>query len=256
MKRRSIIIFFSLLSFVGGLCAKGGAEEAQEMFQRGNAAYDSGDYQGAAELYEAVREAGWQSWELHYNMGNAYYRLEEMGPSVLNYERALRLAPNKRMVKENLALARSKTVDNIEELPRMFLVEWGSAVVHLLTPRGWRTVLVVLIALLSAAGSIFFISKDYRMRRWTFIAGAVLLVLIIISAVDATIAAKNVTYKGEAIVMEPLLVVKGSPDPKSVDKFVLHEGTKVRITERQDKWWHVEIADGKNGWIAGGAEEI
>ena len=221
-----------------------------------NTAYDSGQYDVASANYRTIIEEGYGSWELYYNLGNAYYRQDSLGKAILSYERALRLAPNKKIVKDNLALARSKTSDNIEELPQMFLIEWTQAIVSLTTPRGWRAIIIVLVFLLSATACIFFIAKDYKLRKSMFVVGAILLLLTFFSSIDATISAKNLSNSKKAIVTEPMTIVKSSPDPKSVDKFVLHEGTKLTITDSQDEWWHIEIADGKSGWMRGGAERI
>ena len=168
----------------------------------------------------------------------------------------MRLAPNKQIIKDNLELARRKTVDNIEQLPKMFLVQWVQTIVHLTTTRGWRTIFLSLLFLTAAALCIFFIAKEYRLRRAMFVTAAVLLFFTIISGINTAISAKNVTNNNEAVVIEPMLVVKGSPDAKSVDKFIVHEGTLLTITDRQDDWWQISLADGKSGWINNGAEII
>ena len=249
-------IFLLAIFSASNACATSTIDIMEKYFADGNEAYESGDYELAAEIYCKIIDEGFTSWQLYYNLGNTYYRLDEIGRSILNYERALRLAPNKQVVKDNLALASSKTVDNIEELPRMFLVEWTQAIVQLTTPLGWRVIVIILMVLLCAAGCLFFTAQSYKLRKIMFIVGSVLLVLTIISGIDAAISTKNATNRNRAVILEPMVVVKGSPDAKSVDKFILHEGTRVNITDRQDSWWQIEIADGKSGWIESGAEII
>lgn len=255
MKRFSIFLILSVI-FLTTSYANETSEEARQLFLEANAAFDSGEFQHAEVIYSSLCQNGWQSWELYYNLANTYYRLDYMAQAILYYERALRLAPNKKIIKDNLALARSKTQDKIDELPRLFLLEWVDAIVNTLTPKGWRSLIIIFMVLMSSALCVFFITKDYRYRKWSFIIGSFILFFLIISAVNATISVRNVTDKSKAIVVQPLLVVKGAPDAKSVDKFVLHEGTKLTITDQQDQWWQVEIADGKSGWITGGAEII
>ena len=89
-----------------------------------------------------------------------------------------------------------------------------------------------------------------------FIIGAVMLLFTLFSAINAAISVKNVTNKDEAVVIETMVVVKSSPDAKSVDKFILHEGAELTITDRQDHWRQIKIADGKSGWIDSGIETI
>lgn len=252
MKKLLPILAFLLFA----IAASATPDEQKARFQQANKAYENGDYEQAAELYDAIVADGYDSWELRYNLGNTHYRLDNIGPSILNYERALRMAPGKKVVKDNLALARSHTTDNIEQLPGLFLKEWATAVANAMPLRGWLTLTLTLALLCFASVSIFLIAKEYRIRKTIFIVGIALLAITLLSTLNAAISVHNATKDNEAIIMSPLVVVKGSPDAKSVDKFVLHEGTKVTIGDIQDNWWQIEIADGKNGWIDGGAERI
>jgi hypothetical protein len=228
----------------------------EALFADANAAYDSRDYQQAADSYNQILDAGFASWELYYNLGNAYYRLDQIGLAIINYERALRLAPIKQIIKDNLELARSKTTDNIEQLPKLFLVQWMENISRITSPRGWRVLLLAALILTAATACIFFIAKDYRTRRTLFIIGGILLIVTIFFAFNTAFSAKSVTNNKEAVVIDPMIVVKGSPDAKSVDKFIIHEGTTFTISDRQDKWWQITLADGKSGWINSGAEII
>lgn len=256
MKRILYIISLSiaLTAFLPLCGAK--TDNAEQLFAEGNALYEAGEYEAAAEKYTEVLNHGQSSWSLYYNLGNAYYRMEEYGQSILNYERARKMAPNSQIVKDNLALAKSKCTDNIEELPRLFLLDWIDSIVNIASPRGWRTITAILVCMLCIAAVFFFVSHDYKIRKIMFIIGSILILLITFSAIDAAISAKRLSTHNNAIITSPMVVVKGSPDAKSIDKFILHEGTKVTINDRQDDWWQIEIADGKNGWINSGAEEI
>lgn len=246
------LIALSIHSFA----TAGNGDAMQQTFVQANKAYDSGDYASAAKQYNAIADAGYANWEVYYNLGNCHYRLDEPGLSIANYCRALRLAPNKTVIKDNLALARSKATDNIEQLPKSFLVQWTQSIVSLASPRGWRVILVLFVFVLSASICIFFCAREYKLRKYMFIVGAVLLFFTLFSAFNAAISVKNVTNKDEAVVIEPMVVVKSSPDAKSVDKFILHEGAELTITDRQDHWRQIKIADGKSGWIDSGIETI
>ena len=80
-----------------------------DLFRQGNEAYRQSDYQQAIEAYTAVLDAGYENADLYYNLGNAYYRTEQMGMAVLCYERALRIEPGFAEAKQNLALANART---------------------------------------------------------------------------------------------------------------------------------------------------
>jgi len=59
----------------------------------------------------------------------------------------------------------------------------------------------------------------------------------------------------EAILISPTVTIKSSPDEKSVDLFVLHEGTKVQLKDQIGNWYEIRIANGSVGWIPASAVE-
>ena len=126
------------------------AQTPQELMLRANNAYSQGHFAEAVDCYNAVLNAGYQSADLYYNLGNAHYRLDEYGLAILNYERALRLKPNFRDARQNLDLANSKTEEEIPPLPEIFLAQWAHKVVSWFSPTGWRILFLCLGAALLA----------------------------------------------------------------------------------------------------------
>ena len=225
------------------------AQTPQQLMQRGNDAYAKGDFVAAAQAYNAVLDAGYESADLYYNLGNVYYRQEEYGLSILNYERALRLKPNFRDAKQNLDLADSKTEDQIAALPEIFLAQWAHSVVAWFSPTGWRICTLILLALLGTAVVIFLLSRDYAWRKGALIGGIVTLVFLLLCIACTISASVRYNRHNQAIVTAPMAVVKSSPEENSIDKLVLHEGTKVNIEETLGEWHKIQIADGNNGWL-------
>lgn len=235
-------LYFLLLATVS-------AQTPQQLMQKGNDAYGKGDYAAAVEAYNAILDAGMHSADLYYNLGNAYYRQEELGLAILNYERALRLNPRFRDARQNLDLAYSKTEDKIDSLPQIFIVHWVQSVISWFSHTGWLIVLLILVALLGALTVLFFVSSDYAWRRRSLLIG-IFVSLILLLAIGCTIAS-HVQYNrhDRAIVTSPMIVVKSSPEAHGIDKMILHEGTKVEIEETLGEWHKIEIADGNNGWV-------
>ena len=217
--------------------------------QKGNDAYSHGDYAAAIEAYNAILDAGQHSADLYYNLGNAYYRQEELGQAILNYERALRLTPRFRDARQNLDLAYSKTEDHIDPLPQIFLVTWAQSVVSWFSPNGWLVVLLLLVATLGALAVLFFVSGDYGRRKRSLLF-APLCGLVLLLAVGCAIASfRQANRHDKAIVTSPMIVVKGSPESHSIDKMILHDGTPVDIEETLGDWHKIHIADGNTGWV-------
>lgn len=224
------------------------AQTPAELFEAGNKAYKSGQYAEATMQYEAALSQGQESAALYYNLGDSYFRQGELAQAILNFERAKRLAPTDNDIQENLDFVYSKTQDKIQPIPRLFFVELWYDINTAMSPRGWLNCCIVLMFLLCACVVIFFLSKDYLWCKSSLIVGICLVCLLLFAGANAISSAHNATAHNEAIVTSPMSVVKSSPDPASVDKFVLHEGTKVKVDDEVDGWYKITIADGNKGW--------
>lgn len=224
------------------------ARTTEDLVRTADAMYRDGDYPASIEAYEAILASGQSSADLYYNLGNAYYRTGEIGHSILNYERALRLKPNMRDAKENLALANSKTADRIAQLPQLFVVRWIDWLCTALSPAAWRTLWLVLLAVIGVALVLFRLGHTIGIRKAALIGGTSALLLLIVATLLLLSATSRYNAHSHAIVMEQSVTVKSSPEHQSVDKLILHEGTKVEIMEQLSGWYKIRIADGTSGW--------
>ena len=239
--KKTLIILIALLPV--SLFAQG----AKQLAAEADSLYRTGEYQRAAETYEAVIATDSVNADLYYNLGNSYYRLNQMGLAILNYERALRLSPSMADAEENLALANSHTADRITKLPRLFIVRWIDSLVQQL-PSTWRVVSLILFTLLCAAVVIFVLSSSLGWRKGSFTAIIISAVLLIGSLLLLFASSHRFNTRADAIIMQPSVSVKSSPEQQSVDKLILHEGTKVTITESLSGWEKITLADGTTGW--------
>jgi tetratricopeptide (TPR) repeat protein len=216
--------------------------------QNGDDLYRMGDYQAAAEAYEATLAGGLSSPELHYNLGGAYYHEGQFGKAILNYERALRLDPSFTDAKENLALANSHTVDRIAVLPQPLFVRWWNSLCTALLPSGWRIVWLVIFTILVAAIVVLRIGNTVAIRK-TALAASAASVLLLIAATALLIGSTHrFNAHSEAIVTQQAVTLKASPDAKSADKMTVHEGTKATITDELPGWYKITLSDGTVAW--------
>jgi tetratricopeptide (TPR) repeat protein len=214
-----------------------------------DSAYVRGEYQKAVGLYEnLLREGG--SPDLYYNLGNAYYRSENITQAVLNYERALLLSPGDRDIRFNLQLARSKTIDKIVPESEMFFVTWYHSLVNLMSVDGWARTAIISLALVIVLSLVYLFSQPVWLRKIGFFGGITLLVVFIFANVFAHQQKQSLVHRKGAIVMSPSVTVKSTPAANGTDLFILHEGTKVIITDgSMREWKEIRLADGKEGWI-------
>ena len=214
-----------------------------------DSSYARGEYQQAIKDYEALLKQG-ASADLYYNLGNAYYRTENITRAVLNYERALLLSPGDRDIRFNLQIAQSKTIDKIVPESEMFFFTWYRTLVNLMSVDGWARTSLVSLALVIILLLVYLFSDRIWLRKIGFFGGIALLVLFVMSNVFAWQQKQNLLFRKGAIVIVPSVTVKSTPANNGTDLFVLHEGTKVMITDSSMKdWKEIRIADGKEGWI-------
>ena len=214
-----------------------------------DSAYARGQYQQAISDYEELLKGG-ASADIYYNLGNAYYRTENITRAVLNYERALLLSPGDRDIRFNLQLARSKTIDKIVPESEMFFITWYHSLVNLMSVDGWARLAIVSLALVIILSLLYLFSDRIWLRKVGFFGGTFLLVVFVLANIMAWQQKQNLLYRKGAIVTASSITVKGAPAKNGTDLFILHEGTKVIITDDGMKAWKkIRLADGKEGWI-------
>ena len=214
-----------------------------------DAEYSKGNYVQAIKDYEELLKKQ-KTAELYYNLGNAYYRTDNIVQSVLAYERALMLSPGDDDIRFNLQMARSKTIDKITPESEMFFVSWWRSLVGLLSADGWAycSILFISLALLLLLAYLF--SEQILLRKIGFFGGILLIVLFLLSNVFAWQQKSLFEKRKGAIVMSPSLTIKKTPSKTSADVSVIHEGTRVDITDdTMLDWKAVRLADGREGWV-------
>lgn len=218
-------------------------------FEDGNAAYNEGNYEQALVFYNQIVEAGMESADLYYNMGNTYYKMKQYPMSILYYEKALKLNPGDEDIRTNLEIANLAVVDKINVLPQSFFARGWNTTKSSLSADGWALFSVVAFALFLLCLFAFLMARRTGWRKLGFFAGLILLVCLAFSVVFAVDNYQDLKHQDEAIVMTPTTTVKSSPSENSVDLFVLHEGAKVRIMDTSKGWNKIKIADGSVGWL-------
>ena len=214
-----------------------------------DSAYAQGHYQQAIKNYEQLLKQG-VSAELYYNLGNAYYRTDEIPRAVLNYERALLLSPGDADIRFNLQMARSKTIDKITPESEMFFVTWYRSLINQTSVDGWARIALCALALAILLSLAYLFSERIWVRKLGFFGALALLVFFIVSNYCAYIQKNSFVHRSGAIIMAPAATIKSTPASQGTDLFILHEGTKVEIIDgTMHQWKRIRVADGKEGWI-------
>lgn len=222
---------------------------AQNGFEKGNKLYQKGNYSAAISEYESVLKTKKQSAELYFNLGNCYYKLNQVGPAIYNFEKALLLNPDDKDIQNNLKFAQKLQIDESKELPKVGfnkLINDFTSSNHYDT---WARISVGLSVLFLLFFVGYYFSQTTLLKRIFFVGmffGLLAIVLCVASAIFEKSAYQN---DKPAIVFVEVVAVKTEPKTDASDAFVLHEGTKVYIQETLDNWKKIELADGTKGWI-------
>ena len=219
-------------------------------FRRGNDAYFHGRFKEAIDAYEQVAALGVRSADLFYNLGNAYLKNGQLGPAIYGYERALELDPGQEDAQFNLKAAREAARKKGED--KLVGAEgtplWMRAVQpYTVGMLGW-VFLGMYLALFLSLIVLHFVTPGFlRVGLWATFA-----FLVVGSALSAALLGARLYLADrveQAIVLPDQVQVKEGPDPNYQPMFSVHAGLRVRVTEKEQDWVRVRLANGLEGWL-------
>ena len=229
------IMLFAASTRAGGL----------DDFQNANQLYREEHYQDAARSYESFLKER-PSAELYYNLANAYFKDRKLGLAVLNYERALRLAPRDRDSRANLTYANRLIEYEVKDKRPWYLkvLQDGLAKVTLkeclVAALSFYLVFLVVSCLSLVVGT-----------RWRL--ASVWLSLLTLSVFLAAVSFLKFTNSGagaQAVVTSHKAEVRYGPSKSDRLAFRLSEGLKVTMRDKKQDWFRISLLDGQSGWVA------
>jgi tetratricopeptide (TPR) repeat protein len=242
--RRMIVVLLMLLQ--GMSCYPSGIDT---LFTRANDDYSKGLYDSAIERYTRIVESGYESAGVYFNLGNAYFKSNDIPSAILFYEKALKLSPNDEDTKFNLKVANTKIMDKIQPVPELFYKAWWRSLYNLFSTDRWARITIIFFIFFFVLLSFFLLSKVLQVRKIAFWTAMVFLGLFLVTLVLSSQRYREVARNREAIVFSPTVTIKSSPSETSVDLFVIHEGLKVKIIDQVGEWYEIRIANGSVGWL-------
>ncbi|MGQ9619469.1 MAG: tetratricopeptide repeat protein [Bacteroidales bacterium] len=245
---KKTILLMHLL-FIAGLLKISAVEFPADKFMEGTELYTVGKYQESLDVWLSIYKAGFSSPNLNYNIGNAYFKLNDIPHSILFYERALLLNPANEDIRYNLQVARTYVVDKFNVIPEIFFVTWYNFISLLLSSDTWARLSIGTFILFLSLLSFYLFTAVYRFKITSFWL-AMLMLIISIASFSFSLRNKSIVFQGDkAIIMCPQVNGKSSPDNSGTDLFLIHEGTKVSVTDALGDWNEVKLPDGNKGWI-------
>jgi tetratricopeptide (TPR) repeat protein len=233
------------------------AQDQQELkFRQGTDLFSAGSYDKALETWIDLYKTGYRSAELEYNIGNAYFKMNNTPGAILFYERASLLKPADEDINYNLQIVRTLVVDRFEEIPELFFVRWYNFMSLVLSSNSWAGISITSFIFCLIFLSLYFYSSKYRLKVLGFWL-ALALLIVSLTSLTLTYRNRNLVYNSrKAIIFNPIVNGKSSPDNSGTDLFLLHEGTKVTVEDEVGEWFEVRLSDGNKGWIPSNSLEI
>ncbi len=235
------IIFFILFIFSN-------TQNSDNLFKESNDLYTNGDYQNAVEGYLEVLKSGFESAELYFNIGNSFYKLNNIPESNYYYEKAKSISPNDDDILTNLSFAQNLRIDKIETLPITDVQNLKLSILDLLSEKGWSFMLISLIWMMCFAFTFYILSNDSKFKRSFFSISLLFLILSSFTLFVNIEKKKNSEIK-YAIIYDKEIEVWSEPNNISELKFLLHEGTKVKQIDVIEDWLNIQLENGTIGWI-------
>ncbi len=227
------------------------AADAQQLFQEGNNAYQSGTYTVAIQKYEEILRGGQASAEVYHNLGNAYTKQGQIGLAILNFERGLRLRPNDPQMLQSWQFARRQIVDEVPYVETFFLLRWWRSLRNLLSATTW-SVLGLTLAWVSAASLVLWLlGRERQLKIRSFSLGLALSPIAVLLLWLGWQQMTLETAQRSAIIIAQEIKLRTSPDENSPELRNLHEGIKVEIIEKNNLFIKIRLPNAEEGWIDG-----
>ncbi len=216
----------------------------------GNEHYQKGEYEEAIKAYEAVLQTNVEAAEIYFNLANAYYKIGQIAPAILNYERAKLLAPGDKDIQYNLKMAKAHVLDKLEEVPELFIGRWILGIRNAFSANLWAYISMALFVLCL----LFFCFYLYGgnkigLKKMGFFFSCLTLIFSLVAYSFAATKAEEIKNRNFAIIFSPSVTIKGSPAESGTDLFLLHEGTKVKLIDELGDWRNIKLSDGNEGWL-------
>ena len=248
MLKRNFLIVLIIISYV---CK--GNDDAYHQFEKGNSFYASQEFDSALIAYETVLHSKMISKELYLNLGNTFFKLDSIPQAILFYEKGIKLAPGdpdlsynlqycNRLIKDKNSIKKSVLLN---ELIFSFLGK---------SPNYWAYSSIILLGLVCVMFAFFRLSIDSKWKKINFYSAIIVLILFGITVLLSSISKSKINETKYGIVIKNSIKVRTEPSENASTAFLLHEGSKAKVTAEINEWIEISFNE-KKGWIRTNALE-
>jgi tetratricopeptide (TPR) repeat protein len=248
LKGFSLMLVFIIMSGFSNKVQAGNLSDSAVIY------YEKNQFDKAAACYERILADGMESWILHYNLGNAYFKANKIGQSILHYEIAKKINPQNQDVLNNLKIAESKVVDKVDTKQFQLRDEIRDFFIYKLSTTGWAWLSVALLFSALFLFYLFYILQSPASKRFSFWSGLVVSISFVVALICGFSALSEKNAKVDGVIIAREINVYNSPREENSNKKAtpLHEGTKVKVLNTEQDWINIQLANGNEGWVKSG----
>ena len=236
--------WITLLVFFSNVFSK----DFDENFYKANNYYNNSKYLESINIYESILAAGWESSNLYYNLGNSYFRQNQIGQSIWAYNKALKMDPRNEHLIKNLSIAEAKIKDRIILPDEFYFVKVYGNFKSRYTLKEWLLAggIIVLFTVVSFLISEFHIFNNLKIVR---VVKILILLTVTIHIVILDKFFDDDDDKFGIIIDNQVKAYSGPFYGDNSILFNINEGTEVMIKQYQKNWTEIILLDGKSAWI-------
>jgi len=224
------------------------AQNIDERFFNANNYYNNSKYLESINVYESILAEGWESNNLYYNLGNAYFRQNMIGQAIWAYNKALKINPRNSDVINNLEIVNARIIDRIILPDEFFLVK---SYMNFKSSYNLNEWLIIGSITIFFSVILFLLSKLYIFDN--VILDRLILGLIILAMIEHGIILDRFFDESDnkigIIIDNEVDTYSGPFYGDNTILFKVNEGTKVKINQSQNNWIEIILLDGNRGWV-------
>jgi hypothetical protein len=230
----ALLVLFNTVSFAQGTSVDNAAQ-----------LYKEGAYTKALDVYLDVYKKTPKVTDVLYNIGNVYFRLNQLGESICFYKRAEKYSCRDKDIVGNLKIARSKILDKAgENKGSSFLSNFNF--MTFFTMNEVMIGFVVCFSVFSVMILLWVLKKRGEFFKNIFF---VILVLFLIYVVFMGLKVRQEFFIKEGVIISNKVEVKTGPSETLSTLFFIHEGIEFRLIKHLGKWSEVRFQNGFIGWV-------
>ena len=214
-------------------------------YEKGLDAYRNNQHDLAIQEFETILNNNWDSPELYFNLGNAFYRIGNTSGAVWAYESCLKITPTHSDAEYNLRLANLNVKDRVDLPDPPIYLKWYMGIKERYAPSMWINITLFILLILSLLTTVSRILSSV----WLNYIQSMFITLFFCSLFFTLHSIWTENSVNQGVIYYPVVEIRSEPNKFSARLFEVHEGLKVLVNQTSENWVEIELLDGKAGWI-------